>query len=679
MGSTVIGVDVGGTFIDVVSLDRETGEVAIEKQPATPERLGEEVVTALFRLPARGDVERILHGSTIAINTLLQRTGACVGLITTRGFRDVLELARGNRPHIYDWVWVPPEPLVPRDLRREVNERLGPRGEELVPLDLAGLAREVDALVADGVEAIAVCFLHAYTNPKHERAAAEAIHERHPSIPVTLSSDTASEWREYERTSTSTINAYVQPLVGGYLRALRDRLDVEGVTAPLGMMQSNGGVMSAERALALPVRTLSSGPAGGVIGVSALARRLGHADAICADVGGTTFDVAIIEDGRVQERTESEIAGLPVLAPTVDVHSIGAGGGSIAWIDDLGGLRVGPRSAGARPGPACFGFGGEDPTVTDCHLVLGRLDPERFLGSRMKLDAERAGRAIEERIARPMGMSLDEAADGILRIAEHAMANAIHGMTVERGLDPRSFVLYAYGGGGGLFAAATAAELGIRTIVIPRSPANFSAWGILLSGYREDVATTRVLPLDDAAMRSVVAELGSLTEEAVERLGSLGLANDRISIERRADLRFHGQEHTVTVDVEEGWGPADAPRLRDRFVERHRRLYGHGDPGAAVEVVTVRARATVPTDVSVWQRHDPSGSSGPRTSRPVSFREAGGVVPTPIHDRDALAVGEYVAGPAVVEEWTSTTLVPPGWSVHTDELGYLVLTRADTS
>ena len=494
MGSKIIAVDVGGTFIDVVSIDRETGAVSVEKQPSTPDRLAEELLTALERLPGTlAEIDRFLHGSTVAINALVQREGAKVGLITTRGFRDVLELARGNRPHIYDWVWMPPEPLVPRELRREVTERLGPRGDEVAPLDLAGLAREADALVAAGADAIAVCFLHAYANPKHEREAAEVIERRLPGFPVTLSSDVAAEWHEYERTSTAVINAYVQPSTRTYLGSLRDRLDGAGMRGAIGVMQSNGGVMAAERAVELPVRTLSSGPAGGVVGVATLARRLGHPDAICTDVGGTTYDVAIIEGGRVQERTESEIAGLPVLAPTVDVASIGAGGGSIAWIDDLGGLRVGPVSAGARPGPACFGFGGVEPTVTDCHLVLGRLDPDRFLGSRMHLDLDAAEQAISERVATPLGMRIEDAAEGVLRIVETAMANAIHSMTVERGIDPRTFALYAYGGAGGLFAAATATELDIPTIVVPREPATFSAWGILGSEYREDVSTTRVL------------------------------------------------------------------------------------------------------------------------------------------------------------------------------------------
>ena len=680
MGSRVIAVDVGGTFIDIVSIDRETGEVAVEKQPSTPDRLADEVLTALERLPGRpADIGRVLHGSTVAVNTLLQRTGATVGLVTTRGFRDVLELARGNRPFIYDWVWLPPEPLVPRALRREVTERLGPRGEEIAPLDLDDLDREVDALVGDGAQAIAVCFLHAYANPKHERAAAEEIERRHPGLPVTVSSAIASEWHEYERTSTAVINAYVQPLFDASLGSLRGRLAEAGMEGAIGVMQSNGGVITIERAVDLPVRTLASGPAGGVIGVASLARTLGHPDAICTDVGGTTYDVAIIEGGRVQERTETEIGGLPVLAPTVDVTSIGAGGGSIAWIDELGALRVGPKSAGADPGPACFGFGGEDPTVTDCHLVLGRLDAERFLGSRMLLDVAAAERAIAGTVGAPLGFDLDRAADGVLRIAETAMADAIHSMTVERGIDPRTFVLYAYGGGGGLFAAATALELDIGTIVVPRAPANFSAWGILTSEYREDASTTRVLRLDDGAMRTALAELDSLRVEVTERLTDLRFTPDRIRLERRADLRFEGQEHTVTVEVDPAWGPGDADALRAAFVARHRQLYGHGDPEALVELVTVRCRGLVPGEDPRWPAWAVTTTADPRAERPVYFREAGGAVPTRIYDREALAVDQEIVGPSIVEEWTSTTLVPPGWVARVEPHGSLVLTRSEAS
>lgn len=679
MGSKVIAVDIGGTFIDIVSIDRSTGEIAIEKQPSTPDRLADELLTALERLPGTpAEIEHLLHGSTVAINALVQRQGALVGLITTKGFRDVLELARGNRPHIYDWLWVPPEPLVPRERRREVSERLGPHGEEITPINLVELAEEADVLVAHGVQAIAVCFLHAYANPKHEREAAEVLTRRHPHLPITLSSDVAAEWHEYERTSTAVINAYVQPAFRDYLSSVQARLAEAGMSHPIGVMQSNGGVMAVSRAVELPVRTLSSGPAGGVIGVAALARKLGHPNAICTDVGGTTYDVAIVEGGRVQERTETEIGGLPVLVPTVDVVSIGAGGGSIAGIDEMGGLRVGPRSAGARPGPVCFGLGGREPTVTDCHLVLGRLDAERFLGSRIHLDVEAAHRAIGERVATTLGMSVQEAAAGVLTIAENAMANAIHSMTVERGTDPREFVLYAYGGGGGLFAAATASELDVTTIVVPRAPANFSAWGMLACEHREDASTTRVRRLDDEAMRSAVGELDSLRAEIVGRLLHYGFAAEQITVERRADLRFQGQEHTVTVELDADWGSGDGAELAARFVARHRQLYGHGDPDAGIELVTVRCRGVVPTQEPSWPEWTSRHEAAPRTERPVFFREAGGSVPTAVFDRDSLALDQVVAGPAIVEEWTSTVLVPPGWEARTEALGHLILAEASS-
>jgi N-methylhydantoinase A len=433
---------VGGTFIDVIGVDEATGEFHTEKQPATPDHLADELFRAIDRLPGGvGAVSELLHGSTVAINALLQSRGARVGLITTAGFRDVLELGRGNRPYIYDWVWNPSQPLVPRNLRREVGERIGPHGEELSALLLDDVDHQTDALIADGVEAIAICFLHAYANPDHERAAAARIAVRYPDVPVTTSCEVAAEWREFERTSTAVVNAHLQPVLGSYIADVAERLGHSGAT--LSIMASNGGLMAADRAAALPVRTLASGPAGGVIGCSSLARSLGYRDVICADVGGTTFDVSIIERGEIQERTLTDVDGRPILGASVDVVSVGAGGGSIAWIDDTGGLRVGPVSAGARPGPACFGLGGTEPTVTDAHVILGLLDPQAFLGSRMPLQPDAAEGAIRTRIADPLGMDVVNAAAGIVTIAQSAMAAAIHAMTVERGSDPRGLAMFA--------------------------------------------------------------------------------------------------------------------------------------------------------------------------------------------------------------------------------------------
>jgi N-methylhydantoinase A len=677
VGSKIVGVDVGGTFIDVVAYDRETGVTAIEKQPSTPDRLAAEVLSAIEHLPgtSAAEIDRLVHGSTVAINALVQRRGATVGLITTTGFRDVLELARGNRPFIYDWVWVPPEPLVPRNRRKEVGERVGAHGEEIEPLDRAELLETARSLVSElGANALAICFLHAYANPKHEREAAEAIAQAHPNVFVTISSDVAAEWHEYERTSTAVINAFVQPVVANYLADVQRRLIGAGMTRPIGVTQSGGGVMGLDRAAHLPVRTLASGPAAGVVGAATLADRLGHRDVICSDVGGTTFDVAIVEDGHVQERTETQVEGFPVLAPTIDVVSIGAGGGSIASVD-RGALTVGPGSAGARPGPACFGLGGLDPTVTDCHLLLGRIDPERFLGSRMRLIPQNAAAAIRDRVAEPLGMDVVGAADGILTIVENAMASAIHSMTVERGIDPRAFALYSYGGGGGLFAAAIASELDISTIVVPRAPANFSAWGMLASEYREDTSTTRVRRLDDDAMRQATAELDQLRLEVAARLAMQGFDAGETRYERRAELRFEGQEHTVTVRLDEGWGPGSTADLTQRFIARHRQLYGHGRDDASIELVTVRCRGTVPTGAPVWPAWTVERRAAPRTERDVYFREADGAIRTVVYDRDALAIDQVVSGPALIEEWTSTVIVPPAWTTRTEARGHLILTR----
>jgi N-methylhydantoinase A len=672
-------VDVGGTFIDLVMVDARTGVTTIEKQPSTPDRLADEIVEAMGRLPAPiAEVGRLFHGSTVVVNAILQERGAKVGLITTHGFRDVLELGRGNRPDIYDWLVTPPDPLVPRHLRREVGERTAADGSEVAPLDLEELDREVDELVAFGVEAVAISFLHSYADPKHETMAAERIRERHPQLSVSASADVAPEWREFERTSTAVLNASVQPLFSRYLDELRERLRANGYERPIAVMQSNGGVIEAGRAAALPVRSLHSGPAGGVIGARALAAELGLADVICTDVGGTSYEVALIQDGEVVERPETEIGRRPVLAPFIDIASIGAGGGSIAFVDETGSLRVGPRSAGARPGPACFGLGGTEPTATDCQLLLGRLDPERFLGSRMRLDVEAARRALDEQVAAPLELGIEDAAEGVLTILETNMSHAIHAMTVERGLDPRGFTLLAYGGAGGFFAAATAEELEIPRVIVPREPAVFSAWGLLCSDYREDAALTHVRPLEAASVTGIFGDLRALRRRVLDELAAYGFEEGDVEVLHRLDLRFEGQEHTMAVPVDDAWLADPEVFLAEsarRFTHLHRQRYGHGDPDGPVEVVHARCRGTAAVDRPRWPAWELREPGEPRTSRPVRFR-GHGTPDTPVFDRDLLALGQRVDGPAIVEEWTTTILVPPAWHATVDGLGDLVLERA---
>lgn len=675
-----IAIDVGGTFVDYVLLDERTGAVTIEKQISTPERIVEEVMTGLARLPVELAAVSIFHGTTVALNTIVQERGVRVGLLTTQGFRDVLEIGRGSRPEIYNPLYREPLPLVARFLRREVTGRMSASGEEVAPLDLAQLDRETDALVAAGVEAIALCFLHSYANSAHEQSAAQRIRSRHPNLALSVSSELVREWREFERTSTTVLNAYVQPPFRRYIEALASRLAGAGYTNPLAVMQSNGGVSAAARAADRPITTLESGPAGGVIGASVLAARLGLANVICADVGGTTLDLALIEAGSVIERSQTRIAERPVLGPTIDIASVAIGGGSIGWVDERGALRVGPRSAGSSPGPACFGRGGTETTVTDCHLILGTLDPDRFLGSRITLDRAAAERAVDA-LAQKLGLDREKTAQGVLRIAESNMVGAIRAITVKRGLDPRSFTLLSYGGGGGFFAASVADELGIRSIVVPYAAATFSAWGIVTSDYREDNVRTMVRPFDSVAAGEIAATAATLGGENVARLGEHGFAPGDVTSHVRTDMRFAGQEYTVTVPVEDSW--LDDPQLllrelRGRFVAAHRRLYGHGEESAPLELVTVRVRSIAKVARPAFPSVPPGPVPDPVARRNTLFVTARARQSTPVFDREALRSGAIIPGPAIVEEWTTTTLVPAGWTVEVDSIGNLVMKSTRT-
>lgn len=674
-----IAIDVGGTFVDFVLLNEATGAITIEKQPASPECIVEEVGTGLARLPVRlSEVGRIFHGTTVAVNTIIQEQGVRVGLLTTLGFRDVLEIGRGSRPEIYNPRYQGPSPLVPRYLRREIPGRLDAFGVEIVPLDLDSVDREAERLLRDGCAAIAICFLHSYANPDHERRAADRVRERHPGVALTSSHELVGEWREFERTSTTVLNAYVQPQFEAYLGNLSELLAQNAYRSPLALMQSNGGVAAADRAARRPVTTLESGPAGGVIGTHALARALDLGNVICFDVGGTTVDVALIEEGAVVERSLTKIAGRPIMGPTFDITSVGAGGGSIAWIDERGALRVGPNSAGASPGPVCFGRGGTEPTVTDCHLLLGRLDAERFLGSRMQLDGDAAVAALR-RLADALGLSIEETAGGVLKLAETNMANAIRSITVERGLDPRDYVLVSYGGGGGLFAAAVSGELGVSKVIVPRAPANFSAWGIVTSDYREDGSHTLVRPFSAASVSEILDTVATLTGETVERLRRHGFDAGDIVSDVRADMRFSGQEYTVTVPLERAWlSDVDAllPGVRERFVELHRRLYGHGDADAPLELVTVRVRSIGKVAKPSWPDWPEGAPPEPESWRETYFAAVGKFSRVPVYQREQLVRDQGIDGPAIVEEWTTTTLIPPGWRTIVDRIGNLVLSRS---
>ncbi len=678
-GHVHLAVDVGGTFIDFVAHDELTGEVTIEKQPSTPDALVDELLAGMGRLDVPlADLARIFHGTTAGINALVQERGAHVGLLMTEGFRDVLEIGRGRRPEVYNTLYAPPAPLVPRHLRRGVRERLAADGTVLLPLQIEDLDAKVDDLLDAGAQAIAICFLHSYREPAHEREAAARIRERRPGIPVSLSHEVATEWREFERASTTVINAYIQPLLDDYVNRLDSGLTSGGFRRSIAMMQSNGGVMSAAATVRRPVKTLLSGPAGGVIGAQALARELDLENLICADVGGTTYDVALIEAGAVVETTETVVDGRPIVGPSIDIVSIGAGGGSIASIDESGAVQVGPQSAGAVPGPAAYGQGGTLPTVTDCQLVLGRMAPESFLGSRMRLDVDAAERAIREHVATTTGVELESAATGVLRIAQTNMTYAIRALTVERGLDPRDFALCSYGGGGGLFAAEVADELGISTVVVPAAAANFSAAGILGSDYREDAARTNIQPLVLEAVPGLLRALEELADQVRGELQGFGFTPHESLITYRLDVRYLTQDDTITVELDASW-LSDAEALvagvRQRFVNQHNRLFGYGDADDPLEVVTFRCRGTGQVTSPGVQPLETGAPARPRVRRDVWFTRAERPLETDIFDRTALTLGQEITGPAIVEEWNTTTLIPPGWMTRMHRRGHMILKR----
>jgi N-methylhydantoinase A len=665
-----LGVDVGGTFIDYVLLDERTGQISIDKEPAYRDAISKQLLVGYDRVVGADlQVSRAIHGSTLVINTILQESGARSGLITTNGFRDVLEIGRGNRTDIYDFFWSAPAPLIPRHLRRQVQERIGFDGGVVEPLDVAEVLDQARFLVEEGgVEVIAICFLHAYANPEHELTAAKEIRAAYPGIYVTASHEVAAEWREFERTSSTVLNGYVMPVVSRYFSEVQAGLKARSFGGDLAVMQSNGGVMPPSVCATVPLRTLESGPAGGVVGAAALADAIGEPNVICADVGGTSFDVALIHAGDVIERFRTEVGRRPVLAPTVDITSIGSGGGSIARIDERGVLRVGPESAGSRPGPACFGFGGTQPTVTDCNLVLGRLDPERFLGGRMKLDLAAAHKAIDV-VASPLGMTVIEAAMGVIRLAEADMTYALRLMTVERGYDPRQFALLAYGGGGGLFAAALLDELEIPRAIVPPEAAVFSAWGLLFADYREDAALTRVIAINVDVEREFVELVAQIREDAQARLAAHGLSDADAIVTAMADVRFAGQEHTLTVPVVDASSASDVvATMRRDFAERHRAQYGHADEMRDIEVVTIRAVATA----SVPHPHIRRSASEarrvlePQATRAIWFGRAGEFVDAAVWSRADLEPGDRIDGPAIVQEWNATVPVGPGQRATVD-------------
>jgi N-methylhydantoinase A len=678
-----VATDVGGTFTDLVAFDEETGELVTAKASTTPDAFGRGVTDAVEAGAVDlGDASFFVHGATVVINAITERKGARTALVTTEGFRDVLAIGRGNRPDMYDLRPRKPEPFVPRRLAFEVPERLGPDGAVVTPLDLAAVDRVADALAAAGAEAVAVCFLHSYANPDHERAAGERLAARlGPEVAVTLSSDVTRQLREYERTSTTVLNAYVQPVVAAYLGDLESRARERGLRRAPYVMQSNGGTASFERARRLPINLVESGPAAGIIGAAHVGAQIGEPNVIYLDIGGTTAKCSLIEDGRPRTTTDYRLEwtprspGYPANVPVTDIVEIGAGGGSIAWRDETGGLHVGPRSAGAVPGPACYGQGGADATVTDAKLVAGVLDAGYFLGGRLAVDRDLSAQALE-RLGADVGTSVAETANGVIRLANANMINALRLVSVQRGHDPRDFVLVACGGGGAMHAAALGAELRVKRIVIPPLPGTFSAWGMLVTEPRVDVVRTQIVRTATATAAELAEVFAAMERDALDAMEGEEGAAEGLLVSRALEMRYVGQEHTVTVPLD--GAPPDGPAVEEGFHRAHERLYTFALHDTPAEIVTFHLVGRLRVRTPQTGRLPSAGRSADlarKGRRTVDF-DADGVHPCDVWQRELLPPGFEAEGPAIVEEASSTTLVHPGQRLRVDDRGNLLIDLA---
>ncbi|MDI6895313.1 MAG: hydantoinase/oxoprolinase family protein [Bacillota bacterium] len=668
-----VAMDIGGTFTDFVLYDELTGEYSTGKVSTTPKDLSIGVLEGLVHLVKDfAAIGFCVHGTTAGLNAFLERKGARVALITTEGFRDVYEIARGNRPDMYNIQYRKPEPLVKRRDVFEVRERVLFDGTVAIPLDEAGVRDLAVKIKAGGYDSVAVVLLHAYKSPVHENLIRDVLKEELPEISVSISHEVAREWREYERTSTTILNAYIAPIVEEYLTRLEGEVGSGGMEEPLYIMRSNGGVMTAEVAKAHPIQTLLSGPVGGAVGGASLAREMGVNNLIGVDMGGTSFDVTMVVNCHVDVTNETSLQGFPVLTPMVNIHTIGAGGGSIAWIEG-GGLRVGPQSAGAQPGPACYGRGGTLPTVTDANVVLGRIDPEHFLGGNMRLFQDKAQEAVAS-IAAQLGLTVEQAAEGICDVVNAKMADAIRTITIRKGIDPREFTLAAFGGAGPMHAVFIARLLDIKNILVPRFPGAFSAWGMLQSDIRHDEVRTFVQPVREADT-STMESLYSLMEVRVgDVLRRQRITADRMTFVRTADMRYVGQEYTVNVPVPGGQlNPDTLTSLTAFFHDRHQQIYGHSNSKGAVEIVNLRVVGVgkLSTGVKALAMELCKGEPKPRRVAPIIFE--GRRLPTRIFVRDALRPGQLFEGPAIIEELTATTVVPPGYRVEVDRFGSMVI------
>ncbi|MCZ6873360.1 MAG: hydantoinase/oxoprolinase family protein [bacterium] len=699
MAGIRIGIDVGGTFTDIVFLTPDD-RVLTRKILSTPDDYSRSIRSGLQDIFTQSDlaptaVSEVMHGTTVATNAILEGKGAKTGLITTKGFRDVLEIRRMRTNRLYDIYWEKPAPLVPRRLRREVTERVDYRGEVLQTLDVEAARREVEWLVAEGVVSIAVCFLHAYANPAHEQQVERLLQEIAPQVYVSISSRVLPELKEYERTSTTVINAYIRPVVEGYLQSLEGHLKTLGIASPLLIMQSNGGLMPSATAREIPMHIIESGPAAGVTGALEVTRRLGISNIMTLDIGGTTAKASLIEDGQLTRSPEYEVGGgmnighrllkgggYLLRVPAVDIAEVGAGGGSIASIDRGGSLQIGPQSAGADPGPACYNLGGEAPTLTDANVVLGYLNPHTLAGGTLSLDADKARQAIETQIAAPLTMQLVDAAWAIHRLADASMVRALRAVSTERGRDARHFALFAFGGKGPVHALGIAEALDMSRVVIPPAPGLFSSLALLFSDVEHHFVQSYFNPSGDIDLAQLGQLLGRLEQQGRQTLAAEGYTDAQTQLEPYADLRYAGQNSELTIPIESDLStPEGLSRLQEAFAVEHNRTYGYRSDEEPIQLMSLRLLARGLTDdVRVPERlslvsNATATSDRQATSRQAYFGPQHGWLATPLRvTRQDLAHGTH-EGPLIIEEYDATTVILPGWRASLDDWSNLIIDR----
>jgi N-methylhydantoinase A len=664
--SLVLALDIGGTFTDLVAFDLSSGSIHHAKSSTTPYDLSVGIRETLQKsgLPI-AEAETFIHGSTVAINTAIERTGARTALIVTEGTRDVYRIGRGNRPEAYNFFFKRPTPYVPRSRTHEIAERLGAAGEVVTVLERDAARELAVRLNADDIESVAVCFLHSWANPEHEIAVGDILAEAAPNVYRSLSHDILREYREYERTSTTVLNSYVGPRVSSYLADLETLLASFNFGGRLLIMQSNGGTMSPATAKRIPVATMESGPVGGIIAAAEVGGKLGYKNIIAFDMGGTTAKVSLVQDNKPEIAQGYFVGGIasghPVMLPVVDIIEVGAGGGSIAWIDQVGALKVGPRSAGGHPGPVSYGQGGTEPTVTDANVALGRVIAERFLGGEMPLDVAAARASIKRAVADPLGISVNAAALGIIKIAIAEMSLAVRGVSVARGFDPRDFAMLGFGGAGGLHAAEIARDLHIPTLIIPRVPGHFSAFGMLMADLRHDYVRTYYKPLLECDFADMSRVFDEMIADGKTLLAEEGTAPEAMAVQRFLDIRYVGQEFPIQTPVSAGdLASGDVDVIRKAFDDIHDRRFGHQAVNEPIEVVNLRLTASGRRERLTFPRIASGGGDALFARNQVVLDDPEHPVECPVYDREKLQPGEIVEGPAIVWEYASTTVLLAG-------------------